>query len=180
VRSKSLNGAWAFRRVGEDRWFDGAVPGGVYTDLRDAGEIPDPFYGDNELDVQWVGETDWEYRRTVDVGADEVLVRAAYRGPEESYPATAFFADYKALDLPDPEISVAVDGAAVTVTSDRAALFVDLDVGTLSGAFSDNCFHLTAGESRTVTFDSYEGKRDAVVAAEIEDRLSVRHLRGTY
>jgi len=70
VRSKSLNGAWTFRRIGEDRWLDGEVPGGVYTDLRDAGEIPDPFYEDNELDVQWVGESDWEYRRTVDVGAD--------------------------------------------------------------------------------------------------------------
>jgi beta-mannosidase len=115
-----------------------------------------------------------------DVDASEVMVRAAYRGSEESYPATAFFAEYKALDLPEPELSVDVEGADVTVATDRAALFVELDVGTLSGAFSDSVFHLAPGEERTVTFDSYDGKREAVVAAELEERLTVRHLRGTY
>jgi beta-mannosidase len=44
-----------------------AVPGCVHTDLLAAGEIPDPFYGDNELQVQWVGETDWLYRRDFEV-----------------------------------------------------------------------------------------------------------------
>ncbi|MCU4802216.1 glycoside hydrolase family 2 protein [Halobacteria archaeon HArc-gm2] len=114
------------------------------------------------------------------VDVNEVMVRATYSGPEESYPATAFFEDYKALDLPEPELSVEIDGADVTVASDRAALFVELDVGTLSGAFSDDFFHLAPGEERTVTFDSYDGKREAVVEAAIEDALDIRHLRATY
>jgi beta-mannosidase len=48
------------------------VPGCVHTDLLAAGLIPDPFVGDNERRVQWVGERDWEYRRTFTV-SPEVL-----------------------------------------------------------------------------------------------------------
>ena len=48
------------------------MPGCVHTDLLAAGKIPDPFYRDNEKAVQWVGESDWVYRRTFDV-PEEVL-----------------------------------------------------------------------------------------------------------
>lgn len=33
----------------------------IFVDLVDAKRIPDPFLDQNELLVQWVGETDWEY-----------------------------------------------------------------------------------------------------------------------
>ncbi|KAL1887833.1 hypothetical protein Sste5346_009945 [Sporothrix stenoceras] len=33
----------------------------IFTDLIDAGRIPDPFLDENEKLVQWVGEADWEY-----------------------------------------------------------------------------------------------------------------------
>ena len=66
----SLNGEWAFRPAGAEEWERGTVPGDVYTDLLRNDAIPDPFVGDNELDVQWVGETAWEYRRTVDLDGD--------------------------------------------------------------------------------------------------------------
>jgi beta-mannosidase len=62
-----LNGEWRFRESSTEEWLPASVPGGVYSDLLAAGEIPDPYYADNELDCQWVGETDWEYRRTVRV-----------------------------------------------------------------------------------------------------------------
>src|SRR5262245_38200015 len=39
------------------------VPGCVHTDLLRAGLIPDPLVGFNERELQWIGETDWEYRR---------------------------------------------------------------------------------------------------------------------
>jgi len=42
----------------------GCRPGCIHTDLLRAGKIPDPFYRDNEQAVQWVGETNWLYRRT--------------------------------------------------------------------------------------------------------------------
>ncbi|QPV63348.1 glycoside hydrolase family 2 protein [Halosimplex litoreum] len=125
------------------------------------------------------------------VDTSEVMVRAAFEdgGSDDgasaadaldSYPATTFFADYKRLDLPETDLSVEVDGADVTVTAEKAALFVELDPGTMAGAFSDDFFHLAPGEVRTLTFDAYDGRRDALVEAELEDELTVRHLRGTY
>ncbi len=47
-------------------WLPATVPGTVHTDLLAAGQIPDPYYGKNEHDLQWIGETDWLYRATFD------------------------------------------------------------------------------------------------------------------
>ena len=46
------------------------VPGCVHTDLLAAELIPEPYYGTNENDLQWIGENDWRYRSsfTVDEG----------------------------------------------------------------------------------------------------------------
>lgn len=65
MQTVTLNGSWEFRRPSEERWLDATVPGGVYGDLTRAGVIDDPYDHDNELGVQWVGKSDWEYRRTV-------------------------------------------------------------------------------------------------------------------
>jgi beta-mannosidase len=73
----SLSGAWQFRaapagggkrpRVGGDRslsrWMDAAVPGTVHGQLHRLGKIPDPYYGQNELQLQWIDELDWEWSR---------------------------------------------------------------------------------------------------------------------
>jgi beta-mannosidase len=68
--NQSLTGAWQFRQAGAQEWLPAQVPGGVHTDLLAAGRIPDPFVADNEKRVQWVAESDWEYRRTFGVAAD--------------------------------------------------------------------------------------------------------------
>jgi beta-mannosidase len=47
-------------------WIDAEVPGCIHLDLLRAGAIPDPFYGTNDLDVAWVAERSWLYRRTFD------------------------------------------------------------------------------------------------------------------
>ncbi len=64
---QSLAGAWQFRQGGASEWLPAAVPGGVHTDLLALNKIPDPFVADNELKVQWIAESDWEYRRSFDV-----------------------------------------------------------------------------------------------------------------
>ncbi|PZE35687.1 glycoside hydrolase family 2 protein [Curtobacterium sp. MCPF17_031] len=43
------------------------VPGQVHTDLEREGLLPDPTSDRNEATTAWVGQTDWLYRRTVDV-----------------------------------------------------------------------------------------------------------------
>ena len=59
---QSLSGSWQFRQANSEEWLPATVPGGVHTDLLANGRIPDPFTGDNEKRVQWVAESDWEYR----------------------------------------------------------------------------------------------------------------------
>ena len=46
------------------------VPGCVHVDLVAAGVIPDPFLGENEAAVSWVGRTDWTYSTTFHHVAD--------------------------------------------------------------------------------------------------------------
>jgi beta-mannosidase len=69
---QSLNGEWQVARVGSNEWIPATVPGCIHTDLLRAGIIPDPFYGDNELKVEWVHHEDWVYKRTF--LADELLL----------------------------------------------------------------------------------------------------------
>ncbi len=49
------------------RWFAARVPGSVQQDLIAVGQVPDPYVGLNEAQIQWVGLTDWQYRRTLTV-----------------------------------------------------------------------------------------------------------------
>jgi beta-mannosidase len=45
-------------------WLPATVPGTVHTDLLANALIPDPFWRDRELVLQWIGEEDWVYRTT--------------------------------------------------------------------------------------------------------------------
>ena len=54
---------WRFRdATRRSPWRRAVVPGCVHHDLRRAGLIPDPFWGTNELDLQWIADRAWEYR----------------------------------------------------------------------------------------------------------------------
>ena len=80
--SLSLHSGWQFKArdsqtplnddfaSGSD-WAAASVPGTVHQELLALGRIPDPNVGLNELDVQWVGETDWLYRTEFDAPAVE-------------------------------------------------------------------------------------------------------------
>ncbi|WP_431157382.1 glycoside hydrolase family 2 protein [Winogradskyella poriferorum] len=57
-----INSDWEFKKVEDSIWHNATVPGNVFSDLLDNGLIEDPFIGNNEQQVQWVSETDWEYR----------------------------------------------------------------------------------------------------------------------
>jgi len=70
MQIQSLSGDWQFSQAGNHDWLPAVVPGSVHLDLLAAGRIPDPFVADNEKRVQWVAETDWEYRRVFSVGPE--------------------------------------------------------------------------------------------------------------
>jgi len=59
-----LNGGWLFKRKDDSKWYSAKVPGCVHLDLLENDLIPDPFIGLNELEVRWVEEEDWIYRKT--------------------------------------------------------------------------------------------------------------------
>ncbi len=79
-----LNGAWEFQpdwhspRISQlpdglfkkGEWLPASVPGTVHTDLLAAEKIPDPFFRDNEWQVQWVAEIGWRYHRAIHVPAE--------------------------------------------------------------------------------------------------------------
>lgn len=69
---KSLNGDWKFRAIGDVKWKNAVVPGCNYLDLMSNGDIPDPFIGLNEKEVEWVGRKDWEYERKFEISEDEI------------------------------------------------------------------------------------------------------------
>jgi beta-mannosidase len=66
----SLNGKWQFKQSEADSWLPAAVPGCVHTDLLAANQILDPYYRDNELDMKWIGESDWIYTRSFSMPAE--------------------------------------------------------------------------------------------------------------
>lgn len=62
-----LNDNWQFKMVGDSVWYPATVPGTVHTDLYNNGLITDPFYRDNEKDLQWIENEDWEYKCEFDI-----------------------------------------------------------------------------------------------------------------
>ena len=74
-----LDGPWHFRLAGSfkddaslSRWMPASVPGTVHHHLHQLGKIPDPFYGRNELDLQWIDQQDWEWTRSIEVNPEAV------------------------------------------------------------------------------------------------------------
>ena len=57
-----LHNQWQFQAPDSADWLTAAVPGCIHTDLLQHQLIPQPLYGRNEFDLQWIEERDWDYR----------------------------------------------------------------------------------------------------------------------
>jgi len=55
-----LDFEWKFLYNGT--WYEARVPGNIHTDLFRNGLIEDPFFGDNEKKLQWIGNHAWHYK----------------------------------------------------------------------------------------------------------------------
>ena len=60
--SQILHDGWEFQRFNTDSWHSATVPGCVHLDLIDNDLIPDPFFGLNESQLQWISNKSWTYR----------------------------------------------------------------------------------------------------------------------
>jgi beta-mannosidase len=70
---KSLNNLdWKFRKKGDKSWLKATVPGTVHTDLLANKIISDPYFGENEKQLQWIENEDWEYMTNFVVSAQEL------------------------------------------------------------------------------------------------------------
>ena len=109
-----LGGEWEWH-VGPDKpwdapgWLPARVPGSVIDDLWRAGEIPNPYYERNSLQLEWIPERSWVYRR---------------RFVAESEPAMLSFEGV------DHAATVFVDGERVT---EHEGVFVPFDVSVPAG-----------------------------------------------
>ncbi|MGJ8593701.1 MAG: beta-mannosidase [Aquaticitalea sp.] len=66
-RTASIDTNWTFKSLADNTWREASVPGDVYSDLLTHDLIANPFAAENELNVQWVAENDWEYKTTFKV-----------------------------------------------------------------------------------------------------------------
>lgn len=69
VKKINLSENWQFRETGTEAWYPAIVPGTVHTDLFNNKLIEDPFFGNNESRLQWIGEKDWEYTISFDANS---------------------------------------------------------------------------------------------------------------
>ena len=61
-----LVSGFEFYHAESDTWLPARVPGCIHTDLLHHRLIPDPFYGRNEVALQWIERRDWRYRTQFD------------------------------------------------------------------------------------------------------------------
>ncbi len=68
IQRIDLAGTWQLHQVNGDITTPAQIPGDTHSALLAAGKIPHPYWGENEFDVQWVGQEDWLFSRrfTVD------------------------------------------------------------------------------------------------------------------
>ena len=63
-------GKWQFEYKG--KWFSATVPGTIHTDLFAHNIIEDPFYGNNEQELQWIEDENWSYKNTFGVTQEQL------------------------------------------------------------------------------------------------------------
>ena len=87
---------WRWKKLTDDEpsaniiWHAARVPGSVIDDLARAGAVADPYYDRNSLQVEWVPQRTWVYRRTFRVDASLARRRATLVFEGIDYEAEVF------------------------------------------------------------------------------------------
>ena len=82
-QEQAIDQNWQFRQADKPEWHSARVPGCVHTDLMSAHLIPDPYYRDNEKQVQWIEQEEWEYRTNFNVSRDmfeKPVIQMTFKG----------------------------------------------------------------------------------------------------
>lgn len=68
----ALAGLWELSQEGSSASVEMQLPGDGITALHDAGVIPDPYWGRNELDLRWIADAGWRVCRSVDLARTDL------------------------------------------------------------------------------------------------------------
>ena len=63
---------WSFKKISDLNWLPAKVPGTVHTDLYNNKIITNPFFGNNEKDLQWIENETWEYQTSFKISKEEL------------------------------------------------------------------------------------------------------------
>jgi len=66
------NEKWTFNKQNETKKYKATIPGTIHTDLLQNKLIPDPFFGANEKQLQWIENENWEYESTFSLSEKEI------------------------------------------------------------------------------------------------------------
>ncbi|WP_445682377.1 beta-mannosidase [Radicibacter daui] len=66
-RSFDLGGSWRASAPEKGISLPVSLPGDLHSALMAAGHIPDPYFGRNELEIQWVAHTSWVFERSFEL-----------------------------------------------------------------------------------------------------------------
>src|SRR6056297_1086823 len=67
MRTLSLTKNWQLEGLRDGSRVPVTIPGDTFSALYEAGLIPDPYYNQNEFEVQWVGRKEWIFRSDFEV-----------------------------------------------------------------------------------------------------------------
>ncbi len=63
---------WTFNKQNETKKHKATIPGTIHTDLFQNQLIPDPFFGNNEKQLQWIENENWEYETHFTISESEL------------------------------------------------------------------------------------------------------------
>ena len=63
---------WNVQKFSDNGWSKARVPGTIHTDLFLNHQIPDPFYGSNEKQLQWIEAQNWVYQTHFNISKKEI------------------------------------------------------------------------------------------------------------
>jgi len=69
---KNLSDNWTLERAATGEQFPCCLPADTHSVLLQNSYIPDPYYGANEIAVQWIGREEWIFRTTFSIDAEEL------------------------------------------------------------------------------------------------------------
>ncbi len=70
-----LSGSWQFKQTNTANWQQAKVPGTVQEDLRRLGQIPAPFWANQEAEIQWIENESWTYERSFELSEAQLSLR---------------------------------------------------------------------------------------------------------